>query len=563
MKDGMTSRFRPSIMAVLLGLALVLIGVLALQAYRAEEFHQDTAGTILQDYAELGAEELASRVTQQIDYYGATPLLSYLGQSLARDSDAPLPTPEDLLAEPRLRQAARMAVAFFVIDLRDGEDGVMGVGGTVVRETQRWVSDTVLADIGATSGEDWRFRTLFGSAEGEGEGPVIMYTVAGDPGEPIAAFGVLTTVAALGVAIDEAVHRRSILPTALTRGAADSATAEIVSAPGGRTVYRSSIQYPSAYVATVPVAPHLGGMTVTVTIAPAMANTLIIGGAPTRRLPMLIALFALGVAMIVAAMVLWRREQTLARLRIDFVSGVSHELRTPLAQIRMFAETLQLGRVRSESERRRSLEIIDQETRRLTHLVENLLYFSRSESNASRVEGEPCDLGPVVSETVNNFAPLAAARNCEIDMTVESGTIAWADPDAIRQMVLNLLDNAVKYGPDGQVIRVVVEVVDGGPRVVVEDQGSGIPASQRASVWQRFWRSEGHHASAISGTGIGLAIVKELAELQGARVWTEPGDGGGARFVISWPSQLKAEEAGTSAPMADDAPPVIRVASAE
>jgi signal transduction histidine kinase len=553
-------------MAVLLGLALLLIGVLALQAYRAEEFHQDTAGTILQDYAELGAEELASRVTQQIDYYGASPLLYYLGQALARDPNAPLPAPDDLEAEPRLRQAARMAVAFFAIDLLDGEHGDLAVGGTMAEGTRSWVSDTVLADLATTDGEEWRFRTLFGSTPEE-EGPVVMYTVARDAGEPIAAYGVLTTVATLEVAIGEAVQRGSILPTALTRGhAADSATTEIVFAPGGRTVYRSSIQYPSEYVATAPVAPHLGGMTVTVAIAPAMANTLIIGGAPTRRLPILIALAALGVAMIVAAMVLWRREQNLARLRIDFVSGVSHELRTPLAQIRMFAETLQLGRVRSESERRRSLAIIDQETRRLTHLVENLLYFSRGENHAARVERQACDLGLVVSETVANFAPLAAARHCEIEMTIEPDVVAWADADAIRQMVLNLLDNAVKYGPDGQVIRVAVQVVEGGPRIVVEDQGPGIPASQRTRVWRRFWRSEDHRASAISGTGIGLAIVKELAELQGARVWTEPGDAGGARFVFSWPAELPADEReteGSPALKSDEASPVIRIASAE
>ncbi len=562
----MTSRFRPSFMAVLLALALLLIGVLALQAYRAEEFHQDTAGTILKDYAELGAEVLASRVVQQVDYYGVSPLLNFLGQSLARDPTAPLPTPEDLEAQPRLRQAAGLVVAFFALDLHDNGDDRLTVGGTASGETRGWLSDTVMADLAATSDEDWRFRTLFGPASEDGS--VVIYRVAREAGEPDVVFGILTTVAALGAAIDEAVHRSPILPSALTRGrAADSATAETVTGPNGATVYRSAIQYPSTYVATAPVAPHLGGMTVTVAIAPDMANTLIIGGAPTRRLPLLLTLFALAVGMIAAAMVLWRREQMLARLRIDFVSGVSHELRTPLAQIRMFAETLQLGRVRSEDERRRSLAIIDQETRRLTHLVENLLYFSRGESHASRVERQPCDLGRVVTETVNNFTPLATARHCEIAMTVEPGVIVRADPDAMRQMILNLLDNAVKYGPDGQVIRVSVQTVEGEPRIVVEDQGPGIPASQRAKVWQRFWRSERHQASAVAGTGIGLAIVKELAELQGARAWAEPGDGGGARFVLSWPAEPPMEEPGArdaSDRTGDDRPaPVIQAASVE
>jgi signal transduction histidine kinase len=182
-------------------------------------------------------------------------------------------------------------------------------------------------------------------------------------------------------------------------------------------------------------------MTATVALDPDLTESLIIGGSPLRRLPLLIALFVLCAAMIAAAMMLWRREQTVARLRSDFVSGVSHELRTPLAQIRMFAETLKLGRVRNEDERDRSLAIIDHEARRLTHLVENLLYFSRGERRAQRVETHVADLSEVVSETVATFRPLAAARQCEVVLEALPGVMAAVDVDAVRQMLLNLLDN--------------------------------------------------------------------------------------------------------------------------
>src|SRR5205823_8566778 len=106
---------------------------------------------------------------------------------------------------------------------------------------------------------------------------------------------------------------------------------------------------------------------------------------PRSRLPLLAGLTVLTAALVLIAIVQLRREHELSRLRADFVSGVSHELRTPLAQIRMFSETLLLGRVRSDDERVRSLEIIDQEARRLTHLVENLLHFSRSERRLTRL----------------------------------------------------------------------------------------------------------------------------------------------------------------------------------
>src|SRR5256885_11553687 len=117
---------------------------------------------------------------------------------------------------------------------------------------------------------------------------------------------------------------------------------------------------------------------------PDMAPKLVIGGMPRSNVPMLLSLLALTAGLVVAALLQLRREYELSQLRADFVSGVSHELRTPLAQIRMFSETLLLGRVRSDEERERSLGIIDQEARRLTHLVENLLHFSRSERRLTR-----------------------------------------------------------------------------------------------------------------------------------------------------------------------------------
>src|SRR5262249_55194768 len=150
-----------------------------------------------------------------------------------------------------------------------------------------------------------------------------------------------------------------------------------------------------------------------------------------------------------------------ARLRADFVSSVSHELRTPLAQIRLFAETLLLGRVRSDAEERRSLEIIDQEARRLTHLVENVLAFSRAERHAIRLQREPTALTPLVAAVVEAFEPLAATRKVTLRRDIFPGIFADADPDALRQMLINLLDNAVKYGPESQTVTVGARLSQG------------------------------------------------------------------------------------------------------
>src|SRR2546428_12545310 len=171
----------------------------------------------------------------------------------------------------------------------------------------------------------------------------------------------------------------------------------------------------------------------------------------------------------------------------------------------MFSETLLLGRVRSEEEHRRSLEIIDQEARRLTHLVENLLHFSRAERQVTRLSPERAPLAPRVQRGVEGFAPLAAARGVGVQADLADGVDASVDVEALRQMLLNLLDNAVKYGPPHQVVSVRLATSNGCARICVDDQGPGIPAADRERVWDRFWRLERDRGSAVAGTGIGLA----------------------------------------------------------
>jgi signal transduction histidine kinase len=216
------------------------------------------------------------------------------------------------------------------------------------------------------------------------------------------------------------------------------------------------------------------------------------------------------------------------------VSGVSHELRTPLAQIRMFAEMLRLGWVRSDDERQRSVAIIDQEARRLAHLVENILQFSRAERSSTRVSLEPLELAALVDEVVNGFAPLAGARGVTVRTTHSGNGVGLADRDALRQVLLNLLDNAVKYGPAGQTITAGTRVLDDGRvQIWVDDQGTGIPARDKARIWEPFRRLDHAVEAGISGNGIGLAVVRELVTAQGGTVTVHDAAGGGASFVVT------------------------------
>jgi signal transduction histidine kinase len=339
---------------------------------------------------------------------------------------------------------------------------------------------------------------------------------------------------------------QTVLPPTLTRGQpTDSLVSLAVLDPFGRELYASPRRWEGT-VATDTLGALSGGLAVRVALRGTAADRLLIGGMPKRRLPFLLALLALAAGLTAVALVQLRRERELARLRADFVSGVSHELRTPLAQIRMFAETLRLGRVRSDAERQRSLDIIDQEARRLSALVDNVLLFSRAERRAVVLDRQPAELAPLVRDAVETFAPLAAARRVAVTERLEDGVGASVDRGAFRQMLLNLLDNAVKYGPVGQAVEVGLERAGETARVWVRDAGPGIPPRERGRIFAPFVRLPRDAESAVAGSGIGLAVVARLAEQHGGRVRVEDAAGGGARFVIELPAEAAAPAAAAS-----------------
>ncbi|MFL5542711.1 MAG: sensor histidine kinase, partial [Longimicrobiaceae bacterium] len=270
----------------------------------------------------------------------------------------------------------------------------------------------------------------------------------------------------------------------------------------------------------------------------------VVGSAPAdgsnRRLPLLLAVFGLTLGLVSVAIVQLRRQQELVRLRDDFVSGVSHELRTPLAQIRLFADLLESGRLATGEQRSRSIRIINEESRRLTWLVENILHFSRSQRGAGRVAPQPVQAAPLVREIVDAFAPLARERDARFEVLADDGVVARIDADAFRQVLLNLLDNAVKYGPPGQTVRVRLELRGLALRLSVDDRGPGVPWEERNRVWEPYRRLARDAEGATGGSGIGLAVVKDLVELHGGRVGVVEAPGGGARFWIELPYAMHA-----------------------
>jgi signal transduction histidine kinase len=399
---------------------------------------------------------------------------------------------------------------------------------------QRWIRDTILADVRHYK-KDWSYSTVAGTVDGNPCSIAYQVKYTSD-WKPAAAYGFrLCLTSAAEPSFARTMKKARLLPPSLIGNLPnDTVLSVIVRDASGRKVWRTKHQFPPQFAGS----SHLpfGSLDVHVALNPALARKLVIGGLPRSRLPLLFGILALTMGLAVVGVVQLRREDELARLRGDFIANVSHELRTPLAQLRMFAETLLLGRVRSEAERRRSLEIVDQEARRLSHLVENVLQFSRAERQAMKVCPVEEPVAPHIHAANELFEPIARARGTRIVTTADESIRCAVDPGALRQILLNLLDNAVKYGPVGQEVRVSLDrAANGGSaRIVVQDEGPGIPKDRRDRIWEPFYRLDRDADSAIAGSGIGLSVVRELATRLGGSVRIED-SATGARFVVELP----------------------------
>jgi signal transduction histidine kinase len=355
-------------------------------------------------------------------------------------------------------------------------------------------------------------------------------------GKPLTVYGFATDPEPfLRDAIQRVMRTQRLLPPALTRGVPiDSILAVRVLDLDGGLVYQNSSPFDARYAALDSLETRNGGLKFNLAITPVMADRLIIGGLPRSNLASLIGLFALSAGLLILVLYQVARQQELVRLRSEFVSGVSHELRTPLAQIRVLAELLRLKKIPDEERRERSLRIIDQEARRLTFLVESILSFSSLDRE--KVVPTMTDVAAEIDEIVTGFEPLASNHSVRLETNLERGLVASVDRSAMRQMLLNLLDNAVRYGPEGQTVKVMTESHNGTWRLTVEDQGKGIPTTERERIFEPYYRMNRDARGEKGGSGIGLAVVRGLVEKHGGHVTVDdPAAGSGARFSIELP----------------------------
>lgn len=542
-------RWGRSVPVAFLVLSLGVAGFGALEAYRAQRSHSATATDLLRDYGEFAAwsyertswELLRAAIDGhlRIAYSNRQFALGHATEQCLMGILRPHPVSRSCDCAPHLA-----GTYSFFTRLGEPVSQSRWVGELPESARQAAVVEAAQRHARSVYESDWRFAVLHLS--GVDDAPIIAYTRLESPTTLDRELEVARDTVLYGFEIDRerlaalyaaALRDEVLLPPTLTRSRPNDEVISVqVYGPDASLLYASAPESEMAFAAPIDRQEIFGGGEIRASVLPSVAGELIIGGLPKDRTGILALVFSLAGALAILAIVQIRREDQLALLRQDFVASVSHELRTPLAQVRLFTETLKLGRTTNDDQRVWALDNIDRETLRLSSLVENILHFSRAERGIQQLDLEPADLATVVRDAIASFEPLLPEHKGRIVAELPDGLVAEVHGDSMRQVVLNLLDNAVRYGPAGQTIHVRGTILDGRVRVEVDDEGPGVPREERERIFEPFQRGGQSVGTVVVGSGIGLAVVREILSAHDGRAWVEDAPGGGARFAFEVPA---------------------------
>jgi signal transduction histidine kinase len=463
----------------------------------------------------------------------------------------------ELLFREQARDVASMAADKIEMLLRHSDDEVLSSLGAIV-ERGDLRAETLEAFARATPLVqrlyllDRAGRLLYPAAPGEGDAPVFAALlgevssglwerggrrdiVAGDrsllaavlrdrDGAPVLA----------AVARDPAILQREVLDRTIK--ALDSPIICVIVDEGGRPVSDAAAVAGASLLLTVPFRQALPTWRVAL-YQPAGASP---RQSVRRQVMLFTAAFGVLLVVIVAGLVviyrLVRRETEMARLKSDFVANVSHDLKTPLSVIRMFGETLEMDRVRDEASRREYYRVITRESERLSRLIDNVLDFSRIEGGRRRYERVPTAIEPLVRDVIDAFAYPLTRQSFKVEVHVAPDLPEVPlDAEAVSQALANLVDNAIKYSAERRTLRVDATLAGGDLALAVADEGIGIARDEQGRIFEKFYRVGHSETQGRRGSGVGLALVRHVAEAHGGRVIVESSPGEGSRFTIRIP----------------------------
>ena len=471
-------RLRWPLVVLLASIGLTAIAVI--EAQRAVRSHEQVAERALSEYASFAAWSYAQRLVDTLELIEREAIGAVNhGDNMHTSKQVPramelahyLPwNAKCMCHRPRIGPVPE---AFFAVKigeksldagLNTHDDGMEGwevdrpmpemMHGAPARTftpgEAQWIVDSLTRRVRRLGEVDHGYTLVVGQADSAAG--IIAYTLMPTSWGDTMVYGARYSRKALGGVLEGVLDGRGLLPATFTAGRRNRDILAVrVRDHAGNILFDSDAGVESPLRANVDLPSRAGLLSVDAVIRPELAGSLVIGGLPRSRLPFLLGLLCLAAALSIVAVMQLRREGELARLQSGFVSSVSHELRTPLAQIRLYLETLQLGRASTEEQRRWSLQHIERETTRLTHLVENVLRFSTLGA-ADPTHREPTDVAAEIATIVDEFRPLAESRHATVRLDASPMVALALRADALRHIVLNLLDNAVKYGPQGQTI---------------------------------------------------------------------------------------------------------------
>jgi signal transduction histidine kinase len=229
------------------------------------------------------------------------------------------------------------------------------------------------------------------------------------------------------------------------------------------------------------------------------------------------------------------KEMALARLKSDFVSNVSHELRTPLSLIRLYAETLEMGRLTSPEKHQEYYRIIRKESERLTALINNILDFSRIEAGRKEYDFRETDMSELVHNTLDSYRYQLEQSGFQFEEKIDEVPPMRVDREAMARSLLNLVNNALKYSQDRKYIGVNLYRDNGSVKLEVVDQGIGIPHQEQQKIFEKFYRVGDPLVHNTKGSGLGLSLVRHIVQAHGGEVAVDSAPGQGSKFTIVLP----------------------------
>ena len=531
---------RPGLLAALLFAAtLVVAAALAQQAAGAAASHRAAAEATLTHHATMAAWRFAREGRSWVGY-GMSDAATRLNREAPRARPA---GPELVSLVLREKECDCMSAGFArtVFRVTLGDEPRISLIGEPVSERAKdgliAAAHAEAADTTRREGGGWqRWRMLPPGAPRltRATDVALLWVLDADRDSSVA-YGMIVEPAQLARPLGDALEGIEFFPpTLVPPRAADSLVRIEVAGPNGQPIFVSGPETRS-FVGTDTLGAALGALKVMVAIHPAAAD-LLAGGLPGSRAVTIASLLGLALALGGAALLLLRREHRLARLREDFVSSVSHELRTPLTQIRLLSELLQSEGFRSTEERQRATGVIHREAMRLTSLVDNVLEFARLRHRNGAGGRTTVSLAGVASELAESLGPLLDGRGTRLELIIDRDVTVTGDREAVNRILRNLIENAIKYGPAGQTIRLrLSRDTPGNARIIVDDEGPGIPSEERPRIWQPYYRLDRDRNASMGGSGLGLSVVADLVRELGGRVWVEDAPERGARFAVELP----------------------------